>query len=99
MNNKNLFIFAKISPKEEYFKSAKNALLNILEPTQKETGCLGFTLHDDTQHLYLYEEWTNQSSLDEHHLKSYTKEVFEKYQGWLIEPVEVIKMQKTNYDK
>ncbi len=95
MINKSLFIFATINPKEKYFKRAKKALLNILEPTQKEEGCLNFELYDDGSFLYLHEEWRDESCLRIHHDKSYTKELFEKYNKWLFNPVEVIKMKKS----
>lgn len=62
------------------FKKCKNALLNIIESTKKEEGCIKFYLHDDGKNLYLYKEWLNELSLDEHYEKLYTKEVFEKYE-------------------
>ncbi len=94
MLNKNLFIFAIISPKEKYFKSAKKALLNIIEATKEEEGCIQFELHEDRTYLYLYEEWKDKASLDTHYEKEYTKKVFKKYENWLLKPVEVIKMNK-----
>jgi len=92
MINKNLFLFAKVLPKAENFQKAKEALLNIIEKTRKEEGCLQFHLHDDEQYLYLYEEWINEQALILHYEQAYTKEVFTKYESCLAKEVEVNKM-------
>lgn len=92
MINKNLFLFAKVLPKAENFQDAKVALLNIIEKTRKEEGCLQFHLHDDEQYLYLYEEWINENALMLHYEQTYTKDVFRKYESWLSKAVEVNKM-------
>ena len=99
MKNKSLFLFATISPKDEYFVKAKEALLNMIEDTRKEEGCKKFDLHDDGKQLYLYEEWLDELSLHQHHEKEYTKEVFEKYKTWLKKPTEIVKMFKSFNDK
>jgi len=96
MTKKNLFLIAKVFPKAEHFKDAKNALLDIIEQTLQEQGCIQFELYDDKKHLYLYEEWINESALAQHYEEPYTKVVFDKYQTWLAQPVEVMKMQKSN---
>jgi len=95
MTNKNLFLIAKVIPKVEHFEDAKNALLDIIEQTLQEEGCIQFELYDDKKHLYLYEEWINESSLAQHYEEPYTKVVFDKYQKWLAKPVQVMKMEKS----
>ncbi|MDO6710393.1 MULTISPECIES: putative quinol monooxygenase [Aliiglaciecola] len=84
-------IFATITPKPQYFKYAKKAILGILGATRKEEGCLQFDVHtnqSETQ-LFLYEQWQDESALEQHYQQDYTKQVFTAYQDWLAEPVEI----------
>jgi len=64
-------VFATITPKEEYFESAKTAILSILEDTRNETGCIQFDVHTNTDEteLFLYEQWVNESALQLHYLQ------------------------------
>jgi len=96
MSENSLFVFARISPKEEHFEDAKNAILNILQQTREEPGCRQFELHENNieKSLFLYEEWESELALEEHYQKPYTSEVFEKYKEWLASPVDVVKMAK-----
>ncbi len=96
MSGNSLFVFARISPKDENFEDAKKAILNILQETRAEPGCRQFELHenDEERSLFLYEEWENESALEAHYLKPYTAQVFEQYKQWLAAPVEVVKMRK-----
>lgn len=96
MSKSSLFVFARISPKDENFEEAKNAILNILQRTREEPGCRQFELHQDDEgrSLFLYEEWESESALEEHYLKPYTTQVFENYKQWLAAPVEIVKMRK-----
>lgn len=87
-----LTIFARITPKTEYFEDARQAVLDIISATLAEPGCHTFTLHEDAearQRLYLYEIWENESALSAHHEQSYTQAVFDSYREWLSEPVEI----------
>ncbi len=93
--NKNTFIFAKITPKEEYFDVSKEAIKEIIPQTRNESGCLNFTLHEDENgSLYLYEEWVDDKSLQHHHSMDYTKAVFKAYKFWLAIPPEISKLNK-----
>jgi quinol monooxygenase YgiN len=96
MSKNSLFVFAKISPKGEYFKNAKQAITRIIAQTQEESGCLQFEVHENEEQdtLFLYEEWRSADDLKEHHEKSYTQEIFENYKEWLAQPVEITKMIK-----
>lgn len=96
MPDNSLFVFARISPKDENFEEAKNAILNILQKTREEPGCRQFELHENGEErsLFLYEEWESESALEEHYLKPYTSQVFENYKQWLVAPVEIVKMKK-----
>ena len=89
------FVFAKITPKPEYFTQSRNAIEEIIPATKSEPGCLKFTLHEDgAGSLYLYEEWSDDDALDRHHAMDYTKAVFEAYKSWLVSSPEIIKLAK-----
>ena len=96
MSENGLFVFARTSPKHEHFEDAKQAILNILQKTREEPGCRQFELHENHSEktLFLYEEWENEASLEEHYQKPYTSEVFEYYKEWLAAPVDIVKMSK-----
>ena len=90
-----LCVFAIITPKQEYFETALNAVLAIIEKTNKEEGCYQFDVHTDmprTQ-LFLYERWHDEAALQFHYKQDYTQEVFASYTDWLDKPVEITKMQ------
>ncbi|WP_444959113.1 putative quinol monooxygenase [Microbulbifer sp. ZKSA002] len=90
----NLFIIAKISPKTEFFDQAKQAILSIVANTLEEEGCLKFAVHEDGENLFLYEEWRSQEDLDKHYIMPYITPIFEAYQEWLKEPVEINKLER-----
>ncbi|KZL20920.1 putative monooxygenase [Pseudovibrio axinellae] len=89
-----LFIFAEITPKPEHYKDAQQAIIGILERTRAEAGCLVFDLFQspDQDTLYLYEKWTDQNALDQHHAQPYTAAVFKSYQTWLAKPPRILPM-------
>jgi quinol monooxygenase YgiN len=96
MKNSNTFVFAKITPKEEFFELAKTELLEMSEPTHNEEGCNKFDIHESEcgNHIYLYEEWLNKEVLENHHKQEHTKVVALKFEHWLNAPTEVSFMHK-----
>ncbi|WP_445362981.1 putative quinol monooxygenase [Microbulbifer sp. ANSA003] len=92
--NHNLFIIAKISPKAEFFIQAKQAILSIVANTLEEEGCLQFSVHEDGENLFLYEEWRSQEDLDKHYAMPYIAPIFDAYKEWLKEPVEINKLER-----
>ena len=91
-----LFVMARIVPKPEHLEQARDAIVGIVDATRREPGCLQFVLHEgnDDGSLYLYEEWTDAAALDRHYEQPYTRAVFESYDAWLAEPVDVRPMAK-----
>ena len=91
-------IFAKITPKPEFFEEAKQAILEIISQTRSEPGCKIFNLHilvqeNGTKSLCLYEIFESQRDYEYHHAQNYTKKVFEAYKQWLATPVEINKLE------
>ena len=87
------YAFATITVKPEYLKAAEQAVLDIIPDTLNESGCEMFRLHKDgdpsSNKLYLYEVFRDEAAFHFHHAQNYTKAVFEKYQQWLAEPVDI----------
>jgi len=65
----NLVVIAKITAVEGKSAQAKAALLEVVEPTHKEEGCIQYDFHQDLQnpHLfYAYEIWESMAHLKAH---------------------------------
>lgn len=96
MENNNVFVFAKITPKKEFFELAKSELLEMSKPTHEEEGCIKFDIHESAcgSYIYLYEEWLNKDVLQNHHNEEHTKIVASKFEHWLDAPTDVSFMNK-----
>lgn len=89
-----LNLFVRITPKPQHFQDAKAAILSILKQTRDEEGCVQFTLLEEKECLFLFEEWKSQEALDLHHRQTYTAAIFEQYQDWLARPIELTRMSR-----
>ncbi len=96
MKKNNVCVFAKITPKSEFLESSRNELMGMLDATRNEAGCLQFDIHisECGNYIFLYEEWVNKASLENHHLEEHTKRVASKFEKWLAAPTEVTFMNK-----
>lgn len=90
-----LNVIAHIKPHPEHLDAARRAILEIIEPTRAEPGCITFRLNEDVEAgtLYLYEEWRDEAALTAHHEQSYTQGVFEAYQTWLAEDPQILHLR------
>lgn len=87
-----LTVIAHIKVKEGKQEDFKRKLFELIPLTLEEDGCHKFELLEDEEdgtRFFLYENWTDQSALDFHYSRPYTKEVFESYKEILAEPVKV----------
>ncbi|HBH90402.1 putative quinol monooxygenase [Ponticaulis sp.] len=91
-----LHVYAKITPKPEYYDRAKIAVESIVSATVKEAGCARFEFFTDLSgtSLHLVETWVDQAALDAHYAQPYTVSVFEAYQNWLAKPPEIQLMSR-----
>ncbi|WP_126172922.1 putative quinol monooxygenase [Altericroceibacterium xinjiangense] len=90
-----LSVFATVTPKPEHRAEAVAAVEAILADTRAEEGCIRFDLHEgaETGRLHLYEVWTDRAAFEAHHAQPYTRAVYEQYEAWLAEPVELTFMR------
>ena len=54
VKNTNIFVFAKITPKPEFYNETASELAGILAATRSEDGCHRFDLHTSECERYLY---------------------------------------------
>ena len=64
-----VILTAAIKAKADEVEAVKEALLSLVEPTRKESGCICYNLHqsksDPTEFIF-YEIWAGQADLDAH---------------------------------
>ena len=69
-----LTAIVKAKPGQE--EAVKEVLLELVEPTRKEPGCLGYNLHQsksDKAQFMFYEQWASKEALDAHGKMPYMK--------------------------
>ncbi|GAB5554720.1 MAG: putative quinol monooxygenase [Saprospiraceae bacterium] len=80
MANQQLTVIAKILVKDAQREFVKAQLLQLIEPTRAEEGCINYDLHQDNENpnLFLfYENWENRALWQKHinndHIAAYRK--------------------------
>jgi quinol monooxygenase YgiN len=84
-------MIVKFTAKKESIEDVKTALLNILEPTRNEAGCLLYELHqdlDDPSIFMFYEIWETVNHWKAHDHQPHI-EAFRKIINGLVERIEV----------
>jgi quinol monooxygenase YgiN len=79
-----LTIMAKIRAKENSIEKVKGELLNLVEPTCKEKGCVDYIFHQDLEDpsvIMLYENWENNADLEAHMNTKHFKDCFAEIDG------------------
>jgi quinol monooxygenase YgiN len=92
-----LTIVARIKAKPGLEARMKQDLLSLLTPTRTEPGCITFDLLQDTTDptvFVLYENWKDQTALDNHFQQPYVKQVLQAYEETLAEPIAVMALRK-----
>lgn len=62
-------VVARLKAKSGLEEKVKQELLNLVEATRKETGCLNYDLHVDSKDptcFLFYENWVSEMALDNH---------------------------------
>ena len=63
----NLIVIARVTAKEGHADEVKAALLELVEPTLKEEGCIQYDCHqdlEDANKFYFYEIWESADHLN-----------------------------------
>lgn len=80
-----LNVVAVIQPKPELFEKCRGMVLEIIDKTLAEPGCLRFELYENAKNceLILVERWINQQALDFHYEQPYVTDIFTFYENAL----------------
>jgi quinol monooxygenase YgiN len=90
-----LTIIAKIKSQLYEIEFVFENLLNLVEPTRKEKGCINYMLHRDNEDpltFAFYENWETSEDLDAHMQSDHFRECFNNIEG--MYELEVYKMTK-----
>ena len=69
MPKEGVIVVATVKAKPGQEEPVKEALLSLVDPTRKESGCLCYNLHqakDDKTQFMFYEQWASKAALDTH---------------------------------
>jgi quinol monooxygenase YgiN len=69
MNARTITVVATFQARPGKENELRAALIGLLAPTRKETGCVNYDLHssrEDPAKFLFYENWTGQAALDAH---------------------------------
>lgn len=69
MSTETLRVVAHLKAKPDKIEETREALIELINPTRDEDGCVRYELtqnNDDPTDFTFVEEWTSDSSLDEH---------------------------------
>ena len=94
----NLTVIGEIKAKPNNHDMVKKELVKLVEPTQKEKGCVKYDLHQDRRNPALFfflEEWTGEDDLD-NHLRSQHVTACASVIGDLVESTEVYRLDRVS---
>jgi quinol monooxygenase YgiN len=76
MPKEGIILTAMVKAKPGQEEAVKEVLLELVEPTRKEPGCLGYNLHrskSDKAQFMFYEQWASKEAIDAHGKMPYMK--------------------------
>ena len=79
-----IILTAMVKAKPGQEEAVKEALMSLVEPTRKETGCLCYNLHQsksDPAQFMFYEQWASKEALDAHGKQPHMKALGGKLKG------------------
>jgi quinol monooxygenase YgiN len=79
-----LTVIGKITARSEAIGKVRSQLTNLVEPSQKEAGCIHYSLYQDNDSsavLFVYEKWKSKNDLDDHMQMAHFKQCFGEIEG------------------
>jgi quinol monooxygenase YgiN len=96
--DKSIVLWIKITPKPEFFKEAKEAILEVIPRALEDNGCKCFSLHEsvmeDDRSFYLYEIFDSQDAYNRYAIQPFSLKIRESFKQWLACPPSLIKLSK-----
>ena len=90
MGNSYFTVVAHIKAKPGQEQQVKEALLALVGPTRRESGCVRYDLHqslENSGHFLFYEHWQNRRTLEDHLQQPHIQEFLRRSEVLLAEPV------------
>ena len=87
-----LTVVAVLRAKPGKEEALREALLNLVEPTRAEAGCVQYDLHRSTENpgeFVFFEKWVDRAALDEHSQKPHLQAFRARREELLSEPSEI----------
>ncbi|MGA5654019.1 putative quinol monooxygenase [Rahnella contaminans] len=81
-------VVATIVAKPEFKKQVTEALLDVIEPSRQEVGCLQYELHGDLDKegtFVFYERWASEDALKQHNKTEHFQHFAKSLEGKLEE--------------
>lgn len=94
MLNKTVRVIARVTSLPDKVEELKGLLLNLVEPTRREEGCVSYHLLQDKTNaaeFVFIEEWANDSAIDAHMTTYHVQEAFSKAQSLFAKPPDISK--------
>jgi quinol monooxygenase YgiN len=92
MSAKTVTVVATFEAKPGKENELKRALLTLIAPTRKETGCINYDLHqspDELRKFLFHENWTDKKSLDAHLQNTHVQELLPRVGELCVEMPEI----------
>ena len=81
-------VVATIVAKKEFRAKVTEALLDVIEPSRQEVGCLQYELHQDLDNdgtFVFYERWASEDALNQHNKTEHFQHFARSLEGKLEE--------------
>ncbi|MDQ4120574.1 MAG: antibiotic biosynthesis monooxygenase [Acidobacteriota bacterium] len=94
--SKQIAVIARLKAKPGLQGRLEEATKSLIEPTQKEEGCISYVLHRDLEDptvYYFYEIWRSQEDLDRHFQTPHVRRVMEIAPEIFAEPLGLTRLE------
>ena len=91
-NNNTVRVLARIRSRPEKIDELRSVLLQLVEETRKENGCVNYQLFQnkaDPSDFTVVEEWANDVAIDGHMVSTHVRNAFAKAVPLLATPPEI----------
>lgn len=90
-------VIAQLKAAEGKENELKEMLLNLIEPSRNDDGCINYDLHqseDDSTLFMFHENWASKELLDKHLATPHLQDFIKKSEGLLAKPMDVSLWEK-----
>lgn len=100
MPENSIRIVARLVANPASVEQVRSILIDLIEPTRQETGCISYELHqnltDKTDFIFI-EEWSSDAAIDAHLATKHIKDALKKLSGLIAEEPDVRRYSVVSY--